>query len=92
MSAAAGRAVGREVTSTHSPRVKAARRLAKRTFRQRERAFLAEGPQAAGAAVDSGAEITEVFVTAAAQLRYPDLIAGSLTGSRALPSLVFRPG
>jgi len=30
----------------HSPRLKAARRLTKRAFRQRERAFLAEGPQA----------------------------------------------
>ena len=68
---------GREVTSTHSPRIKAARRLAKRTFRQRERAFLAEGPQAAGAALASGAEITEVFATADAQQRYPEVIAAA---------------
>lgn len=72
-----GRAAGREVTSTHSPRIKAARRLAKRTFRQRERAFLAEGPQAAAAALSSGAQITDVFVTAAGQLRHPDLIAAA---------------
>jgi len=72
-----GTAAGREFTSSHSPRVKAARRLAKRAFRQRERAFLAEGPQAAGAALASGAEITEVFVTADARLRYPDLVAAA---------------
>jgi TrmH family RNA methyltransferase len=35
-----------EITSIRSPRVKAARLLAKRSFRQRARSFLAEGPQA----------------------------------------------
>jgi RNA methyltransferase, TrmH family len=72
-----GKAAGRELTSTHSPRIKAARRLAKRTFRQRERAFLAEGPQAVAAALASGAEITGVFVTAAARLRYGDLLTAA---------------
>jgi RNA methyltransferase, TrmH family len=75
---------GRDVTSPHSPRIKAARRLAKRTFRQRERAFLAEGPQAAGAALAAGADITEVFVTAAAQLRYPDLISAAVQAGAAV--------
>jgi RNA methyltransferase, TrmH family len=37
-------------TGTHSPRLKAARRLGKRAFRDRERLFLAEGPQAVGEA------------------------------------------
>ena len=37
---------GGEVTSIRSPRVKAARQLARRSFRQRTRLFLAEGPQA----------------------------------------------
>ncbi len=37
---------GSEVTSTRSPRVKAARQLARRSARQRARLFLAEGPQA----------------------------------------------
>ena len=37
---------GDEVTSIRSPRVKAARQLARRSFRQRARLFLAEGPQA----------------------------------------------
>ena len=35
-----------EVTSIRSPRVKAARQLARRSSRQRTRLFLAEGPQA----------------------------------------------
>jgi RNA methyltransferase, TrmH family len=35
-----------EVTSIRSPRVKAARQLARRSYRQRTRLFLAEGPQA----------------------------------------------
>jgi len=37
---------GSEITSIRSPRVKAARQLARRSFRQRARSFLAEGPQA----------------------------------------------
>ena len=55
---------GPEITSIRSPRVRAARQLAKRAFRQRARAFLAEGPQAVGEALSSGATITELFVTA----------------------------
>jgi TrmH family RNA methyltransferase len=39
---------------THSPRLKAARRLGKRAFRDRERLFLAEGPQAVGEAFAYG--------------------------------------
>jgi len=35
-----------EITNIRSPRVKAARQLARRSFRQRTRSFLAEGPQA----------------------------------------------
>jgi TrmH family RNA methyltransferase len=59
----------------HSPRLKAARRLTKRTFRQRERAFLAEGPQAVAEAISSGARITDLFVTAPARSRHADLVA-----------------
>ncbi len=58
-----------------SPRVKAARRLAKRAFRQRDRLFLAEGPQAVGEALASGAAVTELFVTAAAAARHAALVA-----------------
>ena len=43
--------VGTEITSIRSPRVKSARQLAKRSFRQRARSFLAEGPQAVGEAL-----------------------------------------
>ncbi len=59
----------------HSPRLKAARRLTKRAFRQRERAFLAEGPQAVAEAFRCGARVTDLFVTAPARSRHHDLAA-----------------
>jgi TrmH family RNA methyltransferase len=59
----------------HSPRLKAARRLNKRAFRQRERAFLAEGPQAVAEAFHCGAQVTDLFVTVPARTRHPDLVA-----------------
>jgi RNA methyltransferase, TrmH family len=65
---------GAELTSIRSPRVKAARQLAKRAFRQRARQFLAEGPQAVGEALAAGGVVTQLFVTAAAQARYASLI------------------
>jgi TrmH family RNA methyltransferase len=68
---------GGEITSLRSPRVKAARQLAKRAFRQRARSFLAEGPQSVGAALASGAEISELFVTAPAASRHGGLVAGA---------------
>jgi RNA methyltransferase, TrmH family len=58
----------------HSPRLKAARRLTKRAFRQRERAFLAEGPQAVAEAHRCGAPITDLFVTVPARARYHGLV------------------
>jgi RNA methyltransferase, TrmH family len=58
----------------HSPRLKAARRLAKRAFRDRERAFLAEGPQAVAEAHAYHATITDLFVTAQARARHADLV------------------
>ncbi len=63
-------AAAAELTSTRSPRVKAARRLSKRAMRQRDRAFLAEGPQVVGEALASGAGVTELFVTAQASARH----------------------
>ena len=63
----------------HSPRLKAARRLTKRAFRQRERAFLAEGPQAVAEAIGSGARITALFVTVPARGRHADLVAAVAT-------------
>ena len=56
-------------------RVKAARRLTKRALRQRERAFLAEGPQAVTEALASGAGVSGLFVTGPAQARHADLVA-----------------
>jgi TrmH family RNA methyltransferase len=63
----------------HSPRLKAARRLNKRAFRQRERAFLAEGPQAVAEAFHCGAQITDLFVTVPARTRHGDLVAAIAT-------------
>jgi TrmH family RNA methyltransferase len=57
-----------------SGRLKAARRLTKRALRQRERAFLAEGPQAVSEALASGARVTGLFVTAPAQARHAALV------------------
>lgn len=59
----------------HSPRLKAARRLNKRAFRQRERAFLAEGPQAVAEAFHCGAQVSDLFVTVPARTRHGDLVA-----------------
>src|ERR1700721_2454964 len=61
----------------HSPRLKAARRVPKRAFRQRERAFLAEGPQAVAAALSCGAQVSAPFVTVPARSRHSDLVAAA---------------
>ncbi|MBO0804383.1 MAG: RNA methyltransferase [Nocardiopsaceae bacterium] len=58
-----------------STRLKAARRLTKRALRQRERAFLAEGPQAVSEALASGARVGGLFVTGPAQARHAELVA-----------------
>ena len=64
-----------ELTSVRSPRVVAAKRLAKRAFRARERRFLAEGPQAVREAVADGRDIVhEVFVTREAATRHPEMV------------------
>ena len=68
-------AVAATATGAHSPRLKAARRLTKRAFRQRERAFLAEGPQAVAEAFRCGAQVTDLFVTVPARSRHHDLVA-----------------
>jgi TrmH family RNA methyltransferase len=64
-------------TGAHSPRLKAARRLSKRAFRQRERAFLAEGPQAVAEAFHCGAQVTDLFVTVPARSRHHDLVTAT---------------
>jgi TrmH family RNA methyltransferase len=63
-----------EITSIRSPRVKAARQLAKRAFRQRSRAFLAEGPQSVAAALRLPGVLTRLFVTGPASSRYAGLV------------------
>jgi TrmH family RNA methyltransferase len=55
-------------------RIKAARRLTKRALRERERAFLAEGPQAVSEALATGARVSGLFVTAPAQAKHADLV------------------
>ena len=64
--------------SPHNRRVTAARRLVKRGFRDSDRAFLAEGPQAvreALAALDGNpAAVREVFVAPGARARHLDLV------------------
>jgi RNA methyltransferase, TrmH family len=64
---------GTELTSIRSPRVKAARQLAKRALRRRARSFLAEGPQAVGEALSRHGVVSELFVTAAARARHAGL-------------------
>jgi RNA methyltransferase, TrmH family len=58
--------------------VSAARRLAKRSFRVRERQFLAEGPQVLREAVAAGPGVVrELFVTADAAARHGELVAAA---------------
>jgi TrmH family RNA methyltransferase len=57
--------------------VRAARRLTKRAFRQRERAFLAEGPQAVAEALSCGAKVSDLFVTVPARSRHQDLVTAA---------------
>jgi RNA methyltransferase, TrmH family len=59
------------------PGLARARRLTKRAFRQRERAFLAEGPQAVAEALGCGALVTDLFVTVPARSRHSDLVAAA---------------
>ncbi|MFE7928861.1 TrmH family RNA methyltransferase [Streptomyces sp. NPDC057456] len=68
-----------ELISPRSPRVAAARRLARRNFRGKERLFLAEGPQAvreaaAHRADGDDATLVELFATVEAAERYADII------------------
>ncbi|MEV6397890.1 RNA methyltransferase [Streptomyces sp. NPDC051907] len=77
-----------ELISPRSPRVVAARRLAKRAFRGKERLFIAEGPQAVREAVahrgHSGEPtLVELFTTVEAGERYADIVeAARASGAR----------
>ncbi|MEW1549072.1 TrmH family RNA methyltransferase [Streptomyces tsukubensis] len=73
-----------ELISPRSPRVGAARRLARRNFRGKERLFLAEGPQAVreatGHRTPAGEDtLTELFATPEAAERYPDIVDAART-------------
>ncbi|MBD0423986.1 RNA methyltransferase [Streptomyces sp. NPDC052309] len=72
-----------ELISPRSPRVVAARRLAKRNFRSKERLFLAEGPQAVREAAthraDGTSTLVELFATVEAAERYADIIGEART-------------
>lgn len=59
--------------SVRSGRVKAARQLGKRAFRERARSFLAEGPQAVAEALRQPGVVTELFVTGPGRARHRDL-------------------
>lgn len=73
------------ITSTRSARVVAARRLATRAFRTKQRLFLAEGPQAVREAAAYGAGVTELYFTATAADRHPGLLeAAALAGATLL--------
>ncbi|MDF3288976.1 RNA methyltransferase [Streptomyces sp. RB6PN23] len=63
-----------QLTSLRSPRVSAARRLAKRSFRGKERRFIAEGPQAVREAIG---HLIEVYVAPEAMRRHADIVAAA---------------
>lgn len=66
---------GPEITNPRAGRVAAARRLAKRAFRERGRRFLAEGPQAVAEALELPGVVREIFATRPAVERHSDLAA-----------------
>ncbi|MFD5102659.1 TrmH family RNA methyltransferase [Streptomyces albidochromogenes] len=72
-----------ELISPRSPRVTAAKRLAKRSFRGKERRFIAEGPQAVREAVEHRSDgvptLIELFATAEAAERYDDIVSAART-------------
>ncbi len=77
-------AAGGEITSLRSPRVKVARQLARRAFRERSRQFLAEGPQAVREALGQPGVVTELFITGPASERYADLAGQAVRQGAAL--------
>ncbi|MFJ2726980.1 TrmH family RNA methyltransferase [Streptomyces collinus] len=70
-----------ELISPRSARVSAARRLARRNFRGKDRLFLAEGPQAVREAAahrtDGVPVLVELFATVAAADRYADIVGAA---------------
>jgi TrmH family RNA methyltransferase len=68
------------ITSVRSTRVVAARRLASRAFRAKQRLFLAEGPQAVREAAAEKGLLSELFATADAAARYPGILEAAAAG------------
>ncbi|WP_333773117.1 TrmH family RNA methyltransferase [Streptomyces sp. IBSBF 3136] len=73
--------VSPELISPRSARVSAARRLARRNFRGKDRLFLAEGPQAVREAaahrIDGAPVLVELFTTVEAAERYADIVGAA---------------
>ncbi|MFE3881920.1 TrmH family RNA methyltransferase [Streptomyces lydicus] len=72
-----------ELISPRSPRVTAARRLARRAFRGKERRFIAEGPQAVREAIAHRTggvpTLTELFATVEAAERHTEIVEAART-------------
>ena len=68
------------ITSVKSTRVVAARRLASRAFRSKQRLFLAEGPQAVREAAGEKGLLSELFATADAAERHPEILDAAYAG------------
>lgn len=66
-----------EVLTVRSGRIRTARRLATRAFREKTREFLAEGPQAVREALAVPGVVREVYATADATGSHPDLTAAA---------------
>ncbi|UGY90464.1 TrmH family RNA methyltransferase [Streptomyces gobiensis] len=66
-----------EPISPRNPRVAAARRLARRNFRGKERRFLAEGPQAVREAIAHSTTLIELFTTLDAAERHSDIVTAA---------------
>ena len=72
-------ASGSEITNARAERVRAVRRLGKRAFRDRERRFLAEGPQAVREALARPGTVVEAYATRDALARHADLADAART-------------
>lgn len=66
-----------ELNSLRNPRVSKARRLATRSFREQDGRFLVEGPQAVREAAANVGGLVELFLTADAKARHPDVVAAA---------------
>ncbi len=69
-----------ELSNPRAPRVVAARRLASRSFRARQRLFLAEGPQAVREAAELDGVLVELFATPEAADRHADVLDAAFAG------------